>query len=80
MVDLNFATAYSMLAERDASRNKAVSQQWIKHGLEVIAEGRKYEEQRREMEKATMGSVDESREETMSKLEANFKSLQGKLQ
>jgi O-antigen ligase len=79
MVDLNYARAYAMLAERDAAKNKAAAKNWIERGLSEIAEARKYEPQRREMEQATQGAVDESRVQTMDELEAQFKSLQEKL-
>jgi hypothetical protein len=80
MVDLNYARAYAMLAERDAKAKKFdAAKKWIDNGLEVIAEGRKYEPQRQDMEKATYGSVDTSREQTMDELEAQFKRLQQQL-
>jgi O-antigen ligase len=79
MVDLNYARAYAMLAERDIAKNKKAAKLWIERGLQVIAEGRKYEPQRQEMEKATYGSVDTSREQTMNELEAQLHALQDKL-
>jgi O-antigen ligase len=80
MVDLNFARAYAMLAERDFKSKKfAETKKWITRGLEVIAEGRKWEPQRRDMEQATQGAIDYSREQTMDELEAQLKALQEKI-
>jgi hypothetical protein len=80
MVDLNYARAYAMLAERDfKNKSFAATNKWITRGLEVIAEGRKYEPQRREMEQATQGAIDSSRGQTMDELENEFKGLQEKL-
>ena len=79
MVDLNFARAYAMLAERDVARNKSAAKNWITRGLEVIAEGRKYEPHRREIEQAAQVPIDESREQTMNELESQMKTLLDKL-
>ena len=81
MVDLNYARAYAMLAERDSKNQKVPdAKKWIARGFEVVAEARKFEPQRRAMEQATQGSIDYSREQTMNELEAQFKSLQEKVQ
>lgn len=79
MVDLNFARAYAMLAERDISKNKAAAKNWIARGLEVIAEGRRWEPQRRSLEQAAEIPIDESREQTMNELETQLKELSEKL-
>ena len=79
MVDLNFARAFTMLAQRDISLDKSAARNWIERGLKVIAEGREWESKRREMEQATQGAVDESREQTMNELETQLKELQEKL-
>ena len=79
MVDLNFARAFTMLAQRDISLDKSAAKNWIERGLKVIAEGREWESKRREMEQATQGAVDESREQTMNELETQLKELQEKL-
>lgn len=79
MVDLNFARAYAMLAERDIAKDQSAAKNWISRGLDVIKEGRKWEPQRREMEKATQDRIDESREQAMNELETHLKDLQEKL-
>lgn len=79
MVDLNYARAYAMLAERDIVKDKTAAKRWIQRGLEVITEGRKYEPSRQQMEQATQGSIDYSREQTMDELQAKLKALQEKL-
>ena len=78
MVDLNFARAYAMLAERYV-RNQDAAKNFIARGLKVIAEARKWEPQRRALEQAAQVPIDESREQTMNELEAQLKTLQEKL-
>jgi len=79
MVDLNFARAYLSLAQSDFVEDKAYKKSLVEAGLKVIAEGRKWETQRREMEQAAQGGVDESREQTMDELEEQLKKLRAQL-
>jgi hypothetical protein len=79
MVDLNFARAYALLAERDKVKDKTAALNWAVRGAQVIADGRKYEADRQKMEQATEGEIDHSREQAMNELEAEFKDIKRKL-